>query len=430
MIESGAAVAATAIASNRLGAQTNKPLKLALIGTGNRGTHTWGIPVAKNYSDVVQFVGLCDINSKRVKVAQQMIGTSAPTFTDFDEMVKTTNPDAVMITTPCGTHWRYIVRGLELGRRVISEKAMCTDEEQCQAIIDTQKKTGGKVTVTFNARHSPSAKKMKALLMEKAVGDVIAVEFHEYLDTSHGADYFRRWHRLKPNSGTLLVHKASHHFDQANWWLNSEPVEVTAWGELKFYGHNGSYRSSTCRACPYKKQCPFYMDITKNPDFMRMYVACESEDGYTRDGCVFKEDTDIYDVMSVRVRYENGVILTYMANTYQPFEGQQISIIGKKGRLDDRSYGGGGYRINELRLTRSFGTSEVVRDLEPPRRGGHGGADTSIQDLIFRNEPNPDPLNLRADMRAGAMSSLIGIAAYRSIERGGKTIKIKDLVKF
>ncbi len=426
---SGAGVAAAAAVPTQGAA---RPLRLAQVGTGSRGTFTWGIPVVKGYKDVVEHVGLCDINPKRVKVSQGMMGISAPTFTDFDEMVKTTKPDTVMVTTTCGTHYRYVVRAMELGCNAITEKAMCTDEHQCQAIIDTQKKTGKKVTVTFNARHSPSAKKVRQLIQEKAIGDVIAVDFHEYLDTSHGADYFRRWHRLKENSGTLLVHKASHHFDQANWWLNSEPVEVSAWGELKFYGRNNSFRSTHCRVCPYKQQCKFFWDIMlqKNERMVEMYVNCESEDGYLRDGCVWAENTNIYDTMSVRVRYENDAVLTYTANTYQPFEGASVSFMGTKGRLDTRGYGGGGHRFSELRLTPSFGQSEIVRDLEPRRQGGHGGSDTSIQDLIFRNQPDPDPLNLRADMRAGAMSSLIGIAAYRSIERGGENIKIKDLVRF
>jgi predicted dehydrogenase len=424
-----AAGAALAAAPDRLAAQKPK-MRLALVGTGMRGTLTWGIPVAKGYGDIVEFVGLCDINSKRVKVAQEMIGTSAPVFTDFDLMVKQTKPDTVMVTTPCGSHYRHIIRGMELGLNVITEKAMCTDEEQCQAIIDTQKRTGKKVAVTFNARHGVEDKKVKQLMMEKAVGDVIAVDFHEYLDTSHGADYFRRWHRLKENSGTLLVHKASHHFDQANWWLDSDPVEVSAWGELKFYGRNNPFRGTHCRACPFKQQCKLYYDMTKNPRYMKLYADCESEDGYLRDGCLWAESTNIYDTMSVRVRYENGVTLTYTANTYQPFEGQAISFMGNKGRLDYQTYSGGGHRVSDLRLTRSFGKSEKVSVTEAPREGGHGGSDTSIQDLIFRNQPDPDPLHLRADMRAGAISSLIGIAAYRSIERNGQLVKIKDLVKW
>ncbi len=422
--------AALAAAVNPLGAQTGKRLRLALVGTGMRGTLTWGIPVAKGYGDIVQFVGLCDINGKRVKAAQQMIGTNAPTYTDFDQMVKETKPDAVMVTTTCATHYRYVVRSMELGVDAITEKAMCTDEAQCQAIIDAQKRTGRKVAVTFNARHGAEDKKVKALLMEKVVGDVIAVDFHEYLDTSHGADYFRRWHRLKENSGTLLVHKASHHFDQANWWLDSEPAEVSAWGELRYYGRNNSFRSTHCRACPYRQQCKHFYDVTKNPQYVKLYVECESEDGYLRDGCLWAESTNIYDTMSVRVKYQNGVTLTYTANTYQPYEGQSISFMGNKGRLDYRAFSGGGQRSEEIRLTRAFGKSETVTATEPRREGGHGGSDTSIQDLIFRNQPDPDPLHLRADMRAGAMSSLIGIAAYRSIERRGELVKIKDLAKF
>src|SRR5207247_10220106 len=88
---------------------------------------------------------------------------------------------------------------------------------------------------------SPSLHDALPILMEKAVGDVISVDFHEYLDTSHGADYFRRWHRLKQNSGTLLVHKASHHFDLANWWLDSTPVEVTATRDRKSTRLNSSH---------------------------------------------------------------------------------------------------------------------------------------------------------------------------------------------
>jgi hypothetical protein len=52
-----------------------------------------------------------------------------------------------------------------------------------------------------------------------------------------------------------------------------------------------------------------------------------------------------------------------------------------------------------------------------------------MRDLIFRGPQGSDPLGLRAGLRAGALSSLIGIAAHRSIERGSQAIKIKDLVK-
>ncbi len=426
----GAALAASAISvASPLPVPQQPRLRMAIVGTGNRGSLTWGQDVVKGYSDVVEIVGLCDINPKRVEAGKKLIGVDAPTFVDFDRMIKDMRPDTVMVTTVDATHARYIIRALELGCNVMTEKPLCTDEQQCQAILDAEKKSGKKVTVTFNARHAPEAKKVKQLLLEKAVGDVISVDFHEYLDTSHGADYFRRWHRLRENSGTLLVHKASHHFDLANWWLDSMPVEVTAFGDLKFYGRNNSFRNTHCRVCPFKQQCKFYWDVTQNPQYVKLYVDCESEDGYLRDGCVWRQDINIYDTMSVVVKYENGVYLNYTANTYLPYEGQAVSINGHRGRLDYNEFKANGFINNEVRLTRSFGKSEAVKDLEAPRAGGHGGADTSIQDLIFRGPQISDPLNLRAGLRDGALSSLVGIAARHSIERGSQTIKIQDLVK-
>jgi predicted dehydrogenase len=424
-----AAGAATLAACSTNAITQSRKLRMAIVGTGSRGSFTWGQEVVKGYSDVVDIVGLCDHNGKRVEVAKKLIGTNAPTFTDFARMIHATKPDTVTVTTVDGTHAKYIIRAMELGCDVMSEKPLCTDEQQCQAILDAQKKTGKKITVTFNARHGLKDKKLKSLLLEKAIGDVISVDFHEYLDTSHGADYFRRWHRMKANSGTLLVHKASHHFDQANWWLNSTPMSVTAFGELKYYGRNGTMRGTNCRTCPHKGECKFYWDVTKSERLMKLYVECESEDGYLRDGCVFHDKTDIYDTMSVVVRYENGVTLNYTANTFLPYEGQAISFNGTKGRIDLQEFSGGGFKSDELRWTRSFGKSEVITDFGPRREGGHGGSDTSLHDLIFRGLPKDDPLSLRANFRDGALASLIGIAAYRSIERGGQTVKISDLVK-
>ena len=82
-----------------------------------------------------------------------------------------------------------------------------------------------------------------------------------------------------------------------------------------------------------------------------------------------------------------------------------------------------------MRLTRTFGKSEVITDLPQPRPGGHGGADPSLHELLFRQAHQPDPLGLHAGTRAGVYASLIGIGAYRSIDRGGQVVKLRDLVE-
>ncbi len=426
------ASAAALVSASRLGAAgpgTAAPrrLRLALAGTGSRGSSMWGADLVRYYADRVEHVGLFDRNQRRAHAARGIIGTDAPVFDSFDTMLGQTRPDAVVIATVDATHAQYTVRALDLGFDVLSEKPLCTTAEQCQAILDAQKRSGRTVTATMNARHFREVKKVKALLLEGAIGDVLSMEFHDYLDTSHGADYFRRWHRFREHSGTLLCHKASHHFDLANWWLASEPVAVSAAGELRVYGGNHGFRATNCRPCTHKAECPFAWDVTSVPEYVTLYVDCESEDGYLRDGCVWDDRIDIYDTMAVTVRYANRAILTYTSSTYLPFEGQAVTFNGTRGRIDYVDMHGGGYERREVRLTRQFGASEVITDLPPERPGGHGGADGSLHDLLFRDEPSPDTLGLRADLTAGALASLVGIAARHSIERRGALVTINAL---
>ena len=130
-------------------------------------------------------------------------------------------------------------------------KPLTIDEYKCQAILDAEKKTGKKIKVTFNYRYAPHRQKIYELFNSDAIGKITSVDFHWYLDTSHGADYFRRWHWLRENSGSLLVHEATHHFDLMNWWLNSDPEEEFAYDKLDVYGENRSLRHTNCRPCPF-----------------------------------------------------------------------------------------------------------------------------------------------------------------------------------
>ena len=257
----------------------------------------------------------------------------------------------------------------------------------------------------------------------------MSVDFNWFLDTSHGADYFRRWHRLRSKSGSLWVHKASHHFDLINWWIDAEPVQVSALGSLANYGKSGPFRHTNCRTCPHKDKCSFYWDINKSRNLVALYNDCESADGYQRDGCVFKEDIDIFDTMNAVVRYTSGVNMSYSVNTFMPVEGYYLAFNGTKGRLEVRDYEkqpwdpGTGTEIN---LIKNFGKRVKVEI--PTETEGHGGGDQRLRDLIFKKIDAPAHMRL-PDSRAGAMSCLTGIAARKSIDEG-RPIKIADLVKF
>jgi predicted dehydrogenase len=425
----GSAVAGVSLLSDqRFGRAATARRRYAIVGTGDRATGMWGRELVQKYPDLLEFVGLCDTNHKRAVAAKAMIGVESPTFTNFDEMLEKTRPDLLMVTTVDAFHSQYIVKALDRRIDVITEKPMVIDEQQCQAVLDAEKRNKRKIIVAFNYRYSPKHQKVKELLMDGEIGRVISVDFNWYLDVFHGADYFRRWHRLKNRGGSLLVHKATHHFDLMNWWLDADPVEVTARGGLEVYGKNGSFRSTHCRACPHKEKCRFYYDVTKSEKRMKLYVECEDVDQYHRDGCVFREDVDIYDNMSLIVKYSNGVNMNYSLNAFMPFEGFRLGFNGEKGRLEIRDHERQLYPIDErteMHVTKNFGQREKIA--VPEGRGGHAGGDPRLQDLIFRKTEMPKYMQL-PDSRAGAMSCLTGIAARKSIEQK-RAIRISDLVR-
>ena len=402
--------------------------RYALVGTGERACGMWGGDLVQRYGDVVEFAGLCDINPKRVRAAKAIMGVGCPTFTNFDEMCDQVKPDVVIVTTVDAFHSGYIVKALDRGIDVITEKPMVIDETQCQAVLDAEKRNNRKIVVTFNARYPPKYQKVKELMLSGEIGRVISVDFSWYLDVFHGADYFRRWHRLKSRSGSLWVHKATHHFDLMNWWLGADPVSVVADGALRFYGRNGAFRSTHCRDCPHTSRCKFFYDMTRDARRMKLYAACEDADGYHRDGCVFREDIDIYDTMTALVKYSNDATMTYSLNAFMPFEGFRVAFNGERGRLEVRDYQAQPWQTEDemdIHLTTSFGKRRIV-DV-PKAQGEHGGGDDRLRDLMFHNVAVPEYMRI-PDSRAGAMSCLIGIAARKSIEEK-RAIRIGDLVR-
>ncbi|MEX0982665.1 MAG: Gfo/Idh/MocA family oxidoreductase [Bacteroidales bacterium] len=438
--------AATAMPLSAFNFGMEKKLKVVLVGTGVRGSSFWGKRLVENYSEILEFVGLCDINPGRLEYTRNYMGVSCPLFLDFDKMIKETGPDLILVVTKDSTHHEFIIKGLDYGIDVLTEKPLTTDEQKCQEIVDAERKSGKKLIIGFNYRWSPYNTKIKELIAENAIGKLVSVDFHWYLNTYHGASYFRRWHGLREEGGTLFVHKATHHFDLLNWWIDSDPFEVFAYGDLEFYGSNGPFSGDKCRTCPHQNECDFYWDITTNKRYMDLYVANEHHDNYIRDNCLFRKEINIYDKMSAQVRYTNKVILNYSLTTYSPYEGWRVAFNGTEGRIEawmdipylsDMNVDQAELHAKEMDQSgdEQVDYSPIIvhklwKDYEkidvPMERAGHGGGDQRLHDKIFSNPDMPDPYGRAAGLRDGVMSVLIGIAARKSIEAGEK-IRIAEL---
>lgn len=417
---------ASALGSLPTEKKSPKKLRVALIGTGSRGCSMWGYDIIHRFPNLIEFVGLCDNNLGRVETAKEIIEVDCPTYTDFDKMMMETKPELLIVCTVDSTHHEFIVRGMEMGADVLTEKPMTTDEVKIQAILDAEKRTGKKCRVTFNYRYSPHRSKIWELLRAGEIGELTSVDFHWYLDTSHGADYFRRWHRLVERSGSLWLHKASHHFDLLNWWIDSDPETVFGFASLDYYGKNGDFRAENCRTCLHTKKCKFYWDVSANNYYKKIYLENEKYDGYLRDGCVFKEDINIFDKMAASIRYKNGVQVSYSLTAYSPYEGYRIAFNGTKGRIDawiEESNSVNDYNFDQIVLFKNFSKREYIN--VPHGTSGHAGGDTLLLDHIFLPDMH-DPMQQCAGSRDGALACLIGIAARKSVA-SGEAVNIADL---
>lgn len=419
------------------------------VGVGGRAAMYYEA-LASTFKGTSELLAFCDINQTRMDYANRQLKEKCGAkpvrtykHTEFDLMIKKEKPDCVLVTSIDRTHHIYIKRAMELGCDVISEKPMTIDNEKCQEILDTIRKTGKKLRVTFNYRYAPHNSILREQIMKGVIGDVNSVHFEWLLNTNHGADYFRRWHRDKRNSGGLLVHKATHHFDLVNFWLGSTPKTVFAMGDLMFYGKsNAEKRGMTdfyYRATGNKnaRKDPFALDMGSNPSLKGIYLDAEKEDGYLRDQSVFGDGISIEDTMGVMVRYENKAIMTYSLNAYLPWEGFRVNFNGTKGRLEmdvvEASYvnaagdrnAEGAVAGKKIIVYPMFGKPYSVAI--PEAKGGHGGGDKVLLNDLF-GKKSKDPLNRAASHVDGAMSILTGIAANKSINTG-MPVTVKDLVE-
>ena len=426
----------------------NAKKRYALVGVGDRST-MFLEAIVERFADTCELAALCDNNAGRL---QQRLtwarerGCNITGYNDqqFDRMVAETKPDVVITTTKDAMHDEYLCRAMELGCDAVTEKPMTTDEVKCQRILETQKRTGRKCTVTFNYRYAPPRTQIKDLLMAGVIGNVVSVDFHWLLDTRHGADYFRRWHRHKANSGGLMVHKATHHFDLVNWWLSTVPETVYATGARYFYRpetaarYGLTNRSDRCLTCAEAQHCPFYLDLRAYPRLKATYLDHEQHDGYFRDQCLFAPEIDIEDAMHVNVAYRSGATMSYSLHAFMPWEGYTVAFNGTQGRLEhicqESVYVSGdgtvpGELLSEGTQIKIFphyqnGYEVAVWNAE----GGHGGGDPILLDDLFNPQAPADKYLRAADSRAGAWSILTGIAANHSMARG-QMIQIKDLVQ-
>lgn len=452
----------SAAAASHPGAAAGKA-RIALIGTGGR-SEMYIRAIFGKHADTAELVAFSDVNPGRVEFYQKLIqelGAPGPVASfdpaDLTAFIQANNIDRVIVTTPDYTHADYIVEGLRAGADVVVEKPLTIDAEGCRRITQAVHETGRNVVVTFNYRYSPRNSALKEIIQSGVIGKVTSIDFSWVLDTVHGADYFRRWHREKKNSGGLLIHKASHHFDLVNWWIDDVPERVFASGGLKFYGDKNAAerglgprpeRGTPDADAPEAGRDPFALDLREDERLKALFLDNEHYDGYRRDQDVFTGGITIEDNLALVVEYQGGPRLSYSLNAHSPWEGYRVAVNGTEGRVELEVVERAAVLHSTDKKTVVDPSATPVEEEDAVRRngerlvvqrhweaayevpivngeGGHGGGDDLLLSDLF-NGPGEDPLGRPSGYLDGLRSVSVGIAGNQSLETS-LPVRIDDL---
>ncbi|MDN6328001.1 MAG: Gfo/Idh/MocA family oxidoreductase [Brachybacterium sp.] len=423
--------------------------RYALIGSGHRA-QMYLDAIAGPHADVAELVALLDVNPARREFHRDRV----PAFADvvlagpeqLEDVIREQRVDRVIVTSVDRLHAEHVVRSLEAGADVVVEKPLTIDAPSVRAIQDAIDRTGRSVVVTFNYRYSPRNTALKQVIASGEIGDAVSVTFEWVLDTQHGADYFRRWHRDKANSGGLFIHKAAHHFDLVNWWLADTPTRVYARGGLRFYGADAASERGR-PALPERgthdgPHDPFELDLRSDERLEALYLKAEQHDGYQRDRSVFDSGITAEDNLTALVDYARGAVLTYALNAHSPWEGYRVAVNGTAGRAelevveraeviaqdrDGRAHvdpsavavtgdeSGVRERGERLVVQKHFAPAREVEI--PEGTGGHGGGDALLLRDVFVG-PVQDELGRPSDHRDGIRAISVGICGNVSLETG------------
>jgi len=142
--------------------------------------------------------------------------------TDYQQIIKDPDIDAVIIATRNDLHAKITIEALEAGKAVFVEKPLATNRDELLAVKAAYEKYGGRIQVGFNRRHSPYAKKMKEFFSNRTTPLLM------HYRVNSGAIPEEHWVHDSEQGGGMLVSEVCHFVDFLQYIVSSRPVSVYA----------------------------------------------------------------------------------------------------------------------------------------------------------------------------------------------------------
>lgn len=415
-------------------------ITVAILGCGSRGNAYGGLMYGRVGG--YEIVSLCDCKQIALEKTAKKFGVDPSlTFLDENEFFAEKRADLLIISTLDKDHVRQCLRALQLGYDVLLEKPITDSEEECYALLDAQKKYGGRVFVCHVLRYAPAFVMAKKLLKEGAIGRLVDIEALEQVGYWHQAhSYVRGNWRRSEDTTPMIMAKCCHDLDLLQYYADSKCKSVSSIGDLSFFNAQNAPEGSAdrCVDCKYVDTCPYsarrcYVERWKlagsakdawpynviTPEYPLTEEAIEKAIATTPYGrCAFKCDNDVVDHQVTIFTFDNGVKASLTMVAFTSEVGRIITFRGTYGEIV----------LNEtlpyLELKR-FG--EKVERIELEGCGeecgfAHGGGDAKMIAALHETLSSKD--SGETTLAASIESHLMSIAAEKSRVLGGERILV------
>ncbi len=382
----------------------NKKIKIGIIGVNGRGRlwRFWHKPDAG-----VVVAGGADISQNNLVKFRERCNPEAFITTDYRELVKRGDLDAIVVTTPDNFHAEHVIAALEAGKHVYCEKPLAISIADCDRILACAEKSRGKLMVGFNMRYLPFVRKMKEIVDSGRIGEVKAVWVRHFVGMG-SVYYFHGWHGRRDNAASLLLQKGSHDIDVVHFVTGQYTVKAAAFGGRDFFGGDKP-DDLECMDCEERDHCVDamgeHLDLDRKPE--RKY-------------CAFRTEIDMPDNYMCMFELANGIKFSYNECHFTPDYQRNYTFIGTTGRLENSEIDNT-IRIWDRKNGRNDQPDEIIDLKQNLTNGelelGHGGSDELICDDFIKmirdgSEPTVPPL-------AGRMAVVAGLCAQHSLDHQG-----------
>ena len=414
-----------------------KPVSVIIIGAGSRGSR-YAMHMAEK-PEKFKLVGVADPDkARREKLCDLYSIPAENCFATWQEILAQPKlADLAVIATVDNMHYEPALRAIDLGYNLLLEKPVAQTAQECADIALAAQKKGVSVLVCHVLRYTPFFGKVKQLLMEDAIGQVMSAVHVEAVGNVHQSHSYVRgnWHSEKESTPMLLA-KSCHDLDILQWLLDKPCKKVQSFGALTYFTKENAPAGAPVRCadggCPEADTFPYncmklyYAD--KENDWFRGASTCNIAKGAkptdeevmqalkTTDYglCVFHANNDVVDHQVVNMEFEGGVTASFTMNCFNK-GGRYIRLFGTKGELyanmADKEIAVYTFADKQYR-------SVPVAEVEESILGGHGGGDAGIVRELYEYLGGNYDGYRAADIVTSVKNHFIGFAAEQARHNG------------